>query len=846
MSQFECLGIQTKEKKFKRRLSQWIRPSASIENFQNTEAQIKEFLAANVMNQTLGPESELPPAYSPSEMTLQTAETLRLQQPRTDTPPDSWPEPLRSIAPFMEDHQHTPSPGAYISYNPFRNEPHPDIRSSMRQFSGASESADSETVKTLRACLGDMFQPFVDAIKPAAEVALDDWLKAAIWWALRGKAALTNWRDSDALHTQAEGQPSSEEIAQGMVDLAKAWWICHQILTRDDFKIMTSDLRLEGTPRGALLDQSRCVVKYLKRFEKHITNFLCGGSDLAGTLGVDKSLWVFYPSCSAYDAAVLDGGSLAVQRSPYPPIAFGDTDVLYSYGSEFVEVTLLSQEGYALPSSMKCVLSFVREMCSWDMVGVISSQTDLVNIRIQSDSSRGATWKDIEWEVDRLSMLVKLSRGYFLKVRLSEENFKIVWEVAHQAVSTDASFVADNQEQLLFDEEIKYCQYINHARPSDFPAKPTKQGRVRLFKKWETVAEGTGKRRAHRGFRIFVSTPPHSRTVNHVSNILHNSSPVSCSLIESDDGSPGIFLQLLEEGQKRSFFLYFYDLESRSQIHSLLLDLIPGAGETSTQAFHIRSYVIMESQADGSGETKGGQHLDLRESLASVIEQKNDPVRSAYGKTILSESLRVVIASDWSSITDRINIVAHDLVSEEMLRKATDLLHKVQDKPSIRRIQFASVDDLHKFQESITGFKVLFDGLATQFLISRRRKMIPIHKQWEANLTRVQVVQQGIKIQIVAFFYQFHRWKSINFAVKSTDEFEKVDQKGEWGIRFKDAKYALPRPDTQTSDYVCLDELAFPTEHDDIGILFQDASVRDKFAESLPGAVGNAPRRLLC
>jgi hypothetical protein len=56
-----------------------------------------------------------------------------------------------------------------------------------------------------------------------------------------------------------------------------------------------------------------------------------------------------------------------------------------------------------------------------------------------------------------------------------------------------------------------------------------------------------------------------------------------------------------------------------------------------------------------------------------------------------------------------------------------------------------------------------------------------------------------------------------------------MGQKGECGVRIRDAKYALPQPETGSSGddrelpgSVCLDELEFPTEHSDVAIMFGD------------------------
>lgn len=150
--------------------------------------------------------------------------------------------------------------------------------------------------------------------------------------------------------------------------------------------------------------------------------------------------------------------------------------------------------------------------------------------------------------------------------------------------------------------------------------------------------------------------------------------------------------------------------------------------------------------------------------------------------------------------------------------------------------------DLHTFQAALTGFKVLFDGydfesvdhavqcranflrMASTFAISRRRMVVPIYKKWEANMARIQVVQQERTIQLLVFFSDFSHGKSMNFVLKSTDKSESFGRSGKFGIRILDAKFALPKTDDESAPYVCLDMPEYPSEHDDIDITFDTES----------------------
>jgi hypothetical protein len=129
--------------------------------------------------------------------------------------------------------------------------------------------------------------------------------------------------------------------------------------------------------------------------------------------------------------------------------------------------------------------------------------------------------------------------------------------------------------------------------------------------------------------------------------------------------------------------------------------------------------------------------------------------------------------------------------------------------------------DLHAFEQAVTGFQVIYDGIASSFTISRRRMVVPIYKKWEACLARIQIVRQEKVTQLLAFFADFHHGTCMNFVLKGTDHIESFNRSGKFGLRIVDAKFALPKKDEDpASGFVCLDMPEYPIEHDDIAITF--------------------------
>ncbi|KAJ0421553.1 hypothetical protein BJY00DRAFT_323091 [Aspergillus carlsbadensis] len=760
-------------------------------------------------------------------------------------------------------------------YEPFR--PTSTLPPQTRRVSSFAQlqSYDEQFKTILTERLSDLFHDSAHTTRPAEEVPLQDWLRAAIWWAVQGKSAL-EVQQQQGTETEAEQDEDQQPALQGLVNLAKAWWICHHIVTQDTFRIRMAAYRMKGTPDSALFEQYRAVLVYLRGYERRMAAALCAETGLPPGIDLDRRLWISYTTLGLYNGTILDNSR--GQAWDLPPMAFGDTGDLFCYSSVVVEATLVDQGDSSLPTStFQCIFSIMRDRESWQAVGVIASQVQLLHTTIQSERSQGPVWKDIEWDVARHAMLIRLHHSEtLLRIRLSEDSFASIWTLAHDIIATETDMVAGEDESLLFDDTVKSCQYINRDKPVGFPAKPVPHCRVRLLKKLTAVTYGTGKRKVHGGLRIIIATPPHTKTRHRVTHDLPNSCPLAYSLVDGENGSPRILLHLAEKDKDEtcSLFIYFEDPEARTLLHSLLLDSTPLRGESNAQSFLISSYAI-DMQSQGS-ETQATKNLDSGESQALVIEEEaeRESRGTHYGKTILSEHLRVIIQNDWGSITDRLNIgpgqlaialpihenttvhfhrlpqddlsmaVAHDLVGKDHLAKIRCLLQSIQTKPSIRIVKFKTQADLHRFQEAVTGFSVRFDGLATRFLITRRRKLLPLLKQWDTNLARIQLIQRGGRSQIIAFFHAFRHWKCLNFEVTALDETEKMDQKGECGVRIRDAKYALPPSELAggSGDHdrglptsVCLDELDFPTEHSDVAIMFGDAVARDTFAECLPG-----------
>jgi len=138
-------------------------------------------------------------------------------------------------------------------------------------------------------------------------------------------------------------------------------------------------------------------------------------------------------------------------------------------------------------------------------------------------------------------------------------------------------------------------------------------------------------------------------------------------------------------------------------------------------------------------------------------------------------------------------------------------------------------------------FGTKFRRTASSFSISRRRMVVPIYKQWTANTIRIQIVEQDNILQLLAFFEDFSHADAMNFQLKPQDVFEKVDKGGKSSLKLVDCKFALPVEERRGEGkmgkeegrltgwagmkrrFVCLDQIEYPGEHDDVLISFDNA-----------------------
>ncbi|KAH8692351.1 hypothetical protein BGW36DRAFT_363345 [Talaromyces proteolyticus] len=731
-----------------------------------------------------------------------------------------------------------------------------------------------------------LYHMAAESVKPLMETSFPEWVRASTWWFLRGRSGLES-------AVRAGRSPENNLAAQAVVDLGKSWWICTEIVPhhpeltrygRMSVEALAAVINTTGDNRMAgLVNLHQKVLNHLRALTVSMkrNQILTALESYAMEPTIDSAIWIRYPFFAPDVAAAFSANnrrSMLIDSTSHltstpDMMLLGDTSRFFSYATMFVEVSLSGDEDFDSPQyAIQCILSIKRDRNDWYVLASISSQSELVNITIQSDRKNGPTWDDVNWHVKTRTMTIKLRRGFELNVAFQEKDFKMIWNIVQYTLKTEASLQPETGETKIFHDTLKVFQYMDSGTPKAFPPEPSPQCRMALFERTVTITEGTGKRKAHRGFRLSVVTSPQTKTLSSVRHILGYGAPIVFGYLRGENGAPALLLNLKEESRARSMVLTFDRIEQRTLMHSLLLGMLANEKEHTSPNIPIRSFSI-EQPGDFNLGAQDISHIKFNSGSISVINLEPMFINHAYSPNILSENLRVLVSTDWGTVTDRINLgpgelkisldanfntalymyraqqedltvsIAENLVEKDLPDRVTQFLEAARSKAMVRCYEFATLQALHEFQEIVTGYRVAYDGMAVSFAIARRRMVVPIHKKWEASSVRLQLVYQNKTVQLLAFFgNDFSHGTCMNFVLKGTDTYESSNRSGKIAVRIVDAKFALPKKEEEASEFVSLDMPDYPSEHDDITISFESEQERARFYTALPGAIREPTR----
>jgi hypothetical protein len=645
---------------------------------------------------------------------------------------------------------------------------------------------------------------------------------------------------------------------QAYTNLAKAYWLCEEIIPEI--------AGLQGAAQDAEIIEVRTgLMSALQKLTMSMKrNGFLPPEEAFLPQTIDKSIWVEYPPISQDMIALLSGNWSSGMSAMQHPIStlhlldafpIADSQENFSYGRVSADVYLMEQGRESQRLFFSCFLSIVRPQKQDGLVFVIASQNGNIQLAIQENKNAGPVWKDVQWRNDSCSLEIRLPRGFLLAIQFSQRDYGMLCNMYEFGAKMKSTLFPRSNELVVFRNTLRAFQYID-ADPNSrlFPKDAVSLCDVALLERVDKEGSPSGPRTWHRGFRIAVVTGPRTRTLSGVNHTFPPYMPVQFGFFRGEGDSPALSLKFESGRQKGRMVLTFNDQKERVHFHSLLTGTALSHDERIFSDVQLKSFTISQSIREPAGMAPFNR---MPWKAARVVNDEFGP-NGDQPPTVLADKLKIVLEYQNGTVADRVNVAPgelrvrlevtnakilrilrqpqHDMtvsvseaqVPKELPKNLSDALQLLKLNQTIRSLEFNNLKDLHDFQASLTGYEVLFDALAVTFAIARRRMVVPIHKKWEAGYTRIQVVKQEDKLQLLAFFEDFQHGHCMNFVLKGTDVYETMHRSGKSGVRFSDAKFPLPRlPMDKDGDYddmafVCLDLPEIPGEHDDISILFED------------------------
>lgn len=759
--------------------------------------------------------------------------------------------------------------------------------------SGSSPSANRHAPSLLPPCQSDpaadnaladfaarvahmkgVFRLTAEKERPADRCSTQDWLRAAVWWYLKGKAGLESVLQRRP--KQSDGQ--REVLMQPHVDLAKTWWILSDVLDMSEGHDSSSPQSPPSTSQGhSTLRRSVFVLQSrLKSLNLAMARDHLMPPHQSLIQGQDTRVWLDYPHFTADAAAVLSGDTsrsvvadnAAQRKDALDLMPLGDTEEVFCFGRFAADVSLNTDEAETDRVVLPCLLTMTRSRRDYQPTIVLASQSELVSIRVgpKQPQSKSLTWGDVSWKASSQGMVVHLQRGFDLTVRMQERDFRSLWNLFEYSRKVQHSFRVERGEKLVHEARLAELQYADSSNGNVFPTEKMRDCLALVFERTAEHNDGSGTRKLQRGYRLLLVTGSTHKSLSTVSHEICRRTPLCFEFITdaAANGTTAMIVRVREDNNRQiRILLVFPDTAGRQALYDVINGITITPEETIVGKMNITGLDVKPAFSGTSPGTSVAQQAlrSLQWQKLGITNLHPEDVNSRIPDTVESESLRIVARHGGGCITDRLNLGKGELLfrlpcsevlAVEMLRQPqedltmaidsrnlaqtvtdglSELLRTIQQRPTIRTFTFASTADLHAFQASITGFKVKYDGIASTLAISRRMMVVPIHYKQQATNIRIQVVAKGQVVQFLASMDDFQQASALCFQVKSTDTFERVkgDGKGKkWAIKMVDAKFSLPNVEKGEPDpeeairrrFVNLEGLEYASEHCDITIGF--------------------------
>ena len=512
--------------------------------------------------------------------------------------------------------------------------------------------------------------------------SLMEWLRASIWWFLRGKAGLEELIRGRPRHSDPSDPQWREQLAQPHVDLAKCWWIVTEVVhSHPDWvgeeeprsAVITSS---RGSTRASEPERTYDVVEHVFSNLKALMMSMSRNNVMPPSAsliqGQDTTIWVSYPSFSVDVKASLSGtrsksilAEDVQQKEIYnlsSLIPLADTHTDFYYGRMFVDASISTEDQDTDRIPFACVISLIRDRTDYQIKMLICTQSELANVCVQPDRKLAPSWHDVQWKTRSNGLYISMPRGYTLNLEFNERDFKTIYNIYDYTTKLEASLqpLADGQERFAYEVTLRDFQLTDPTGTYGFPSERIPRCRARVFKRIATKREPTGDRRIHKGYRLLVVTSPKTKTLRSLAYELAQQILINFEFQNDGDvnakGAPALLMRLPRGDKQISLFLSFNDANERNTLYYILNGMSVTSHEDIVARLKLDNVSV--KPATGSGQQNWMAPVDPLKELQwkdlVVINRRAEEDGESI-KTVGSESLRIVSRHAAGALTDRCN-----------------------------------------------------------------------------------------------------------------------------------------------------------------------------------------------
>ena len=710
---------------------------------------------------------------------------------------------FRPQVPPPEVSRHNPKSSSVGSIRASHEHPRSEADVALREFTSRVSGASS------------IFNLAVEAGK--TEITISEWLRAALWWFLRGRSGLEQLARSNRPGS-AGGSPSPARFdrltaIQHYLNLAKACWIVLEVIPdQAENRVASGPADNETVLQTIAENLKRLTASMMKRDLMPPPEMLVQGLDSRIWLPPTRTLfspeWLWILGGKIFKAPD-DPSPIADPLSSMP---IGDTDQISCSGRAFAQMVVSSGDEPAKHEPFPCVITIIQNRTTSEPEMILSSQGPHINVTIRGTTTYGIHWEHTRWDAEDNLLRIKLPQKLRLRVYLVPADFKLLHALLQKPSQSQSqprpqpqtristSLRPRRGERILQEFSLGSFQFTDTQSPHSFPPDRIRSCRLAVFEKLGST-EGTSPEMQHMGYRVSImTTEPASKQVD--IDLGGTNAPLEYAF---DAKYPDMQMRLNDPDRCRRAFLGFQSVQQRDMFRDLVSGTYLGTGDSVKLNLSLQGIVFSRAEMPTNRPP-----ISLRWDYLQVIEEPQTRAdRKPHDADVTNDlpNIRLMMYDQFGCLVSRLHATSVSPASPKIRLEAqtprafqilhsssntgnsltigpelsnVNQFHEVYDLLStgaynIHTFAFHDISDLHTFETALTGYRVLFDGVSSTFTIPRRRMMVPIYKSFDASNTRIQVVEKDGLTRLLAFFDGYDLTDCLNFIVKSTDSFERVD-----------------------------------------------------------------------